>query len=72
MDGPRDYHHLRSHNMHILSEVRQRQISYHLYVKPKKIQINLFVKQKETHRHTKQIYGYQRRKGRMDKLGGCY
>ena len=32
--------------------------------------MNLFVKQKETHRHTKQIYGYQRRKGKTDKLGG--
>ena len=26
------------------------------------IQINLFTKQKQTHRHRKQIYGFQRRK----------
>ena len=29
-----------------------------------KIQMNLFTKQKETHRHRKQTYDYQRRKGR--------
>ena len=28
----------------------------------KKIQMNLFTKQEQTHRHRKQIYGYQRRK----------
>ena len=27
------------------------------------IQMNLFTKQKQTHRHRKQIYGYQRGKG---------
>ena len=27
------------------------------------IQMNLFTKQKETHRHRKQTYGYQRGKG---------
>ena len=33
--------------------------------------MNLFTKQKQTHRHTKQIYGYQRGKERgRDKLGG--
>ena len=32
------------------------------------IQMNLFTKQKQTHRHRKQIYGYQRGGGR-DKLG---
>ena len=33
--------------------------------------MNLFVKQKQTHRHRKQIYGYQREKVRgEDKLGG--
>ena len=46
----------------ILSEVRQRKtniIWYHLYVESKKmIQMNLFTKQKQTHRHRKQIYGY--------------
>ena len=50
----------------ILSEVRQRKtniIEYHIYVGSKKmIQMNLFPKQKETHRHRKQTYGYQRGK----------
>ena len=34
--------------------------------------MNLFPKQKETHRHRKQIYGSQREKGGegRDKLGG--
>ena len=32
-------------------------------VKKKMIQMNLFIKQKETHRHTEQTYGYQRGKG---------
>ena len=27
------------------------------------IQVNLFTKQKQTHRHRKQIYGYQRGNG---------
>ena len=39
----------------------------------KMIQVNLFTKQitkqKETHRHRKQTYGYQRGKGGRDKLG---
>ena len=40
-------------------------IRYHLYVKSKKkIQINVFIKQKEIHRHRKQTYGYQRGKER--------
>ena len=41
-------------------------------LKEKKIQMNLFPKQKETQRHRTQIYGYQRGKGaeRRDKLGG--
>ena len=34
------------------------------------IQMNLFIKQKQTHRHRKQTYGYQRGNvGRRDKLG---
>ena len=34
------------------------------------IQINLFIKQKQTHRHRKQTYGYQRVWGKgRDKLG---
>ena len=32
--------------------------------------MNLFTKQKQTHRLRKQIYGYQRGKGVGDKLGG--
>ena len=44
---------------------------YCLYVKPKKlVQMNLFTKQKQNYRCRKQSYGYQRGKGRRDKLGG--
>ena len=32
------------------------------------MQMNLFTKQKQTHRHRKQTYGYQRVKGRMGKI----
>ena len=53
----------------ILSEVSQRKrntIQYHLYVESKKMaQMSLFTKQKQTHRHRKQTYGYRR-----GKLGG--
>ena len=40
-------------------------IWYHLYVesKIKKAQMNLFPKQKETQRHRKQTFGYQKEKG---------
>ena len=31
--------------------------------------MNLFTKQKQTHRYTKQTYGFQRGKGDKDKLG---
>ena len=59
----------------ILSEVSQRKtnIIYHLYMDSKKItQINLFTKQKQIHRK-KQIYGYQRVKGRRrDRLRILY
>ena len=50
----------------ILSEVSQRQISYditYMWNLKKMIQMNLFTKQKQTHRHRKQTYGYQRGKG---------
>ena len=59
-DGPRDYHTKWS------KSERERQISwYHLYVESKKmIEMNLFTKQKQTHRHRKQTYGYQRGKER--------
>ena len=59
----------------IVSEERQRKtniIRYHLYVESKKkmIQMNLFTKQKQTHIHGKQTYGYQRGKGGRDILRG--
>jgi len=69
MDGPRDYH--------TQWNVRLRKTDvlwYHLYVesknKQKMIQMNLFKKQKQTHRLRKQTYGYQkgRRKDKLDKL----
>ena len=44
---------------------RQRQISYditYMWNLKKMIQMNLFIKQKQTHRHRKQTYGYQRGK----------
>ena len=50
----------------ILSEVSQTKtniIRYHSYVESnfkKKIQMNLFTKQKQTYRYQKQTYGYQR------------
>ena len=61
----------------ILSEESQRKtniIWYHLYVESKKmIQMNIFIKQKETHRLRKQTDGYQRGKvegGRETQEGG--
>ena len=61
----------------ILSEVSQRKINiawYHLHVESEKIiQVNLLIKQKQTHSLWKQIYGYQRGKvgggGGRNKLG---
>ena len=42
---------------------RERQ-TYHSYVESKKmIQMNLFTKEKQTHKHRKQTYGYQRGRG---------
>ena len=59
----------------ILSKVSQtelRQISYDTAymwnLKKKMIQMNLFTKQKQTHRHRKQTYGYQR--GKLGRVGG--
>ena len=51
----------------ILSRVKSKRekkiICYHLYVQSKEIvQMNLFTKQKQIHRHSKKIYGYQRGK----------
>ena len=40
---------------------RERQIWYHLYAESKKkIQMNLFTRQKQTHIPRKQIFGYQK------------
>ena len=33
------------------------------------MQMNLFTKHNSTHRHRKQLYGYQRGKGERNKLG---
>ena len=55
-----------------LSEVRQRQISYDIGYKwslIKMVQMNLFTKQKQSHRCRKQTYGYQWGKGGRDNLG---
>ena len=45
-------------------EIRQTEDQYYvialLWNLKKIIQMNLFTKQKQTHRHRKQIYGYQR------------
>ena len=59
MDGHRDYHTKWS------KPDREKQISYDItYVESKKkmIQMNLFTKRKQTHRHQKQTYGHQRGK----------
>ena len=57
--------------MIILSEISQKEKdTYRLYMKSlKMIQMNLFIKQKQIHRHRKQSYGYHRGKvGVGDKL----
>ena len=64
MDGPKDYQKKRSQSD------RERQIYDTTSMWDlKMIQMNLFTKQKQTHRHGKQTYGYQRGKGwQRDKL----
>ena len=52
----------------ILSEVSQRQIYVQTKKNKKKMHTNLFTKQKQTHRHRRQTYGYQRGREK-DKLG---
>ena len=57
----------------ILSEIKQTEKDkYHMVLLAcgilKMIQINLFKKQKETHRQGRQTYGYQRRKRGRDEL----
>ena len=59
----------------ILSNIRQNEKDEYHMIKPvesekKTIQMNLFTKQKKTHRHRKQTYAYQKGKGQgEDKLG---
>ena len=69
--GPRDYY--MDLEIIILSEVSQRQISHditYMWNLKNIIQKNLFTKQKQTHRHRKQTYGYQRGKEQgRDKSG---
>ena len=59
MDGPRVYHTKWSNTE------RERQIPYYItYMWNLKYDTNdLFTKQKQTHKHRKQTYGYQRGKG---------
>ena len=76
MDGGRDY------NTKWSKSDRERQILYDItYMwNLKIIQMNLFTKQKQTHRHRKQIYSYQRGqaegKGQIRNMGltdtNCY
>ena len=55
MDGPGDGRTIE------VSQTKTSIVRHHLYVESKKvIQMDLFTKQKQTHRHRKQIYGYQR------------
>ena len=61
MDGPRD-----DHTSEVIQTEKTNIVQYDLYVeskkKRKKLQMNLFSKQKEIHRHRKQPYGYERGK----------
>ena len=44
-----------------VSQTKTNSMLHHLHVESKKmIQMNLFIKQKQTHRHRKQSYAYQR------------
>ena len=44
-------------------------IAYYVEFERKMTQMNLFIKQKQTHRHRKQTYVYQRGKEEGGKLG---
>ena len=58
MDGPRDYHTKWS------KSDREKQIPFDItYMWNVKYDTNELTKQKQTHRHRKQIYGYQKGKG---------
>ena len=57
MDTPRDYHTKSDRNR------EDKYHRYHLHIESEKmIQMNLFTKEKETHRLQKQTCGYQRQK----------
>ena len=57
MDGPRDYH------TKLKSEKDKYQMTSLICGIQKIIPVNLHTKQKQTHRHRKEIYDYQREKG---------
>ena len=59
MDGPRDYYTKWSQTEKDKYYMR----SLICGTKKKTVQMNLFMKQKQTHRHRKQTYGYQRGRG---------
>ena len=65
IDWPRDYHSKWS--------CQSQKDKYHISLvgSKKMIQVNLFTKQKHTHGHKKQAYGYRRGKGEGNKLGVC-
>ena len=44
-------------------------ITYMWHLVFRNIQMNLFSKQRQTHRYRRQTYGYQRKKWRWDKVG---
>ena len=51
----------------VLSEVNQRQIYItYMWNLKKMIQMNLFIKQEQPHRHRKQNYSYQREKAEQE------
>ena len=52
-----------------MSEVRERKTNIISHVGSKIMQMSLFTKEKQTHRHRKQTYGYQRGKGERKKSG---
>ena len=66
MDGPRDCDTERSKSDREIEILYD--ISYMWNLK-KMMQVNLFTKQKQTHRYRKQTYGYQGVKWGRDKLG---
>ena len=72
VDGPRDDH----TKSKLIRQWRTNIIWYHLHTESKRIQMNLSVQQKETHRPWKQTYSYQRGQvvgeGRIGGLGLAY